>query len=85
MTATSSPFNLCFPALVILVREITMTLFNSSSEKINTYHRLVIGLDGIMRVSDGTRSWPASALAMALLPRPTHRIVTSHEEVSHHG
>jgi hypothetical protein len=83
MTATSFPFNLCFPALVILVREITMTLFNSFPEKINTYYRLVIGLDGIMRVSDGIRSWPASALAMALLPRPIHRIIVSHAEASH--
>ena len=62
-----------------------MTLYISSPEKINTYHRLVVGLDGIMRVSDGIRSWPASALAMALLKRPTLRIVTSQEEASHHG
>lgn len=75
----------CFNVTVVRLVTSAMTTYTSTPEKINTYHRLVVGLDGIMRVSDGTRSWPASALAMALLPRPTHRIVTSHEEASHHG
>lgn len=59
-----------------------MPSFTPLPEKIKNPPRLTIGFDGIIRVTDGVRSWPASALALALLPLPTHRVVGFREEVA---